>query len=137
MKLQLMVPLAAAMFVSAATAQEVEDDQLPSVPVVEAAPVEADVQPARQPSIQRPAPPVQLYSSDTPSSNVRRVATKMSAAELRQARALYRSQQRIQRLEMYQWLGYEPLRPNWASIPSMTSRYQDRTIYVPVYIYNR
>ena len=62
---------------------------------------------------------------------------KMSAAELRQARALYRSQQRIQRLEMYQWMGYEPLRPNWPTVPSMTSRYQNRIIYVPVYYYGR
>ena len=64
-----------------------------------------------------------------------RTATRMSAAELRQARALYQSEQRIRRLEAYKWMGYEPLRPNWASIPAMTSPYPWRqTIYVPVYI---
>ncbi|MGB7345325.1 MAG: hypothetical protein WBD20_14010 [Pirellulaceae bacterium] len=57
------------------------------------------------------------------------------AAELRQSRALYRSQQRIARLEHNLWTGHEPLRPNWNSVPMMSSRYDyRRTIYVPVYI---
>ncbi|WP_145417045.1 hypothetical protein [Planctomycetes bacterium K23_9] len=56
------------------------------------------------------------------------------AVELRQARALYRSQQRIERLERNAWIGYEPLRPTWNSVPMMSSRYNyRRTIYVPVY----
>lgn len=57
------------------------------------------------------------------------------AAEIRQARALYRSQQRIARLEHNLWMGYEPLRPNWNAVPMMSSRYNyRRTIYVPVYV---
>ena len=63
--------------------------------------------------------------------------TGMSAAELRQARALYRSRQRIARLENNLWMGYEPLRPQWNSVPMMSSRYSSRrTIYVPVYVRN-
>jgi hypothetical protein len=59
-------------------------------------------------------------------------------AQLRQARALYRSQQRIARLEHNLWMGYEPLRPNWNSVPMMSSRYNDRrTIYVPVHLLAR
>ena len=61
--------------------------------------------------------------------------SKPTAKELRQARALYRSQQRIKRLEYYQWMRFEPLRPNWNTTPAMTSPYPWRqTIYVPVYI---
>ena len=101
---------------------------------------------ASKPDIKPPMPVVpgdRVKLSNSPSkssqleSGANRQPSKMTAAQLRQARALYRSQQRIQRLEMYQWLGYEPLRPNWVSIPSMTSRYQNRTIIVPVYIHGR
>jgi len=60
------------------------------------------------------------------------------AAELRQARALYRSQQRIARLENNLWTGHEPLRPTWNSIPMMSSAFNyRRTIYVPVYVRTR
>lgn len=68
-------------------------------------------------------------------SNVR--ASQMSAAEIRQARALYRSQQRVARLEYNLWMGYEPLRPNWNSVPMMSSRYTHRRLYVPVYVRTR
>ncbi len=67
-------------------------------------------------------------------SDVRK--SKMSVAELRQARALYRSNQRVARLEYNLWMRYEPLRPNWNSIPMMSSRYTNRQLYVPVYIRN-
>ena len=46
-----------------------------------------------------------------------------SAAELRQQRALFRSQQRLERIERNAWLGHEPLRPSFNAIPMMTSRY--------------
>ena len=63
------------------------------------------------------------------------IPTKPSAKELRQARALHRSQQREARLQHNLWNGYEPLRPNWNAIPMMASPYSyKRTIYVPVYI---
>jgi hypothetical protein len=59
-------------------------------------------------------------------------------AALRQARALYRSQQRIARLEHNLWMGYEPLRPNWNAVPMTSSRYNyRRTIYVPVHVLAR
>lgn len=60
--------------------------------------------------------------------------SQMSVAELRQARALCRSNQRVARLEYNLWMGHEPLRPNWNSIPMMSSRYTPRRIYVPVYV---
>lgn len=76
------------------------------------------------------------YDQSEPTPEMQAAAARKSKADqLRQARALYRSQQRIQRLEMYKWLGHEPLRPSWVTIPSMTSRYGTRTIYVPVYIH--
>lgn len=61
-----------------------------------------------------------------------------SAAELRQARALYRTQQRIERLERNAWLGYEPLRPGFTAVPMMSSRYYPRrVIQFPTFIYAR
>ena len=75
-------------------------------------------------------------STVSKSSDVSR--SKMTAAEIRQARALYRSQQRTARLERNLWMGYEPLRPNWNSIPMMSSRYPPRrVIYVPYYVHSR
>ncbi len=138
MKLQVMVLLAVITGVSATTAQEVDDAALDlDAPIGQ--PELNDVGPIAGPGDLKPAQPVTLYRSAEQSSQAAnmRGPTAMTAAQLRQARALYRSQQRIQRLEMYKWLGYEPLRPHWVTIPSMTSRYQNRTIYVPVYIYNR
>lgn len=65
-------------------------------------------------------------------------AGQPTAAEMRQARAQFRSQQRIERLERNLWAGYEPLRPNWNSIPMMSSRYPYRnTFVVPIYVLPR
>ena len=63
--------------------------------------------------------------------------SRLSVAELRQARALYRSNQRVARLEYNLWMGYEPLRPNWNAVPMMSSRYSNRKLYVPVYVWAR
>jgi hypothetical protein len=63
--------------------------------------------------------------------------SRMSPAEIRQARALYRSQQRVARLEHNLWMGVEPLRPNWNSVPMMSSRYTNQRVYIPVYVYGR
>ncbi len=60
---------------------------------------------------------------------------KMSAKERRQERAIYRRQQRTLRREYQRWMGYEPLRPSFNAIPSMSSRYGRPTIYVPVYVH--
>lgn len=74
--------------------------------------------------------------ADHPSQN--HVArTGMTPQELRTARAIYRTNQRVARLEHNLWIGHEPLRPRWNSIPMMTSRYSNPKFYVPVYIYNR
>lgn len=62
---------------------------------------------------------------------------KPSTAELRQARAMYRSQQREARIQRNLWMGYEPLRPNWNATPMTSSPYTARTIYIPVYINRR
>ncbi|MCO8120203.1 hypothetical protein NHH03_00515 [Stieleria sp. TO1_6] len=76
--------------------------------------------------------------NDSLSSSSDYAASKPTVAELRMARAQYRSQQRTERLERNLWAGYEPLRPNWNPIPMMSSRYPYRaTRYVPVYVYPR
>ena len=74
--------------------------------------------------------------SPTSAADVR--PSQMTASEIRQARALYRSQQRVARLERNLWMGYEPLRPSWSATPMTSSRYAPRrTYYVPVYYYGR
>jgi hypothetical protein len=79
-----------------------------------------------------------LFGPSTTSSSTSSVrGSRMSVSELRQARALYRANQRVARLENNLWLGHEPLRPKWNAVPMMTSRYAPRTIYVPVYIWPR
>lgn len=79
---------------------------------------------------------METEASPTSASDVR--ASQMTASEIRQARALYRSRQRVARLESNLWMGYEPLRPSWNAIPMTSSRYAPRrTYYVPVYYYNR
>ncbi|NND99644.1 MAG: hypothetical protein HKN47_20190 [Pirellulaceae bacterium] len=99
----------------------------------------AEVASKQQSEINEAMDRVQLFDSlehpSESSSSARTVAPKPSASELRQARALYRSQQRIARLEHNLWMGYEPLRPNWSAVPMMSSRYSGRrTIYVPVFV---
>ncbi|GAA4458533.1 hypothetical protein [Novipirellula rosea] len=82
---------------------------------------------------------VSLFDSmDLPSQTTHPSSQNLSPktpAELRQARALYRSQQRIARQEYNLWMGREPLRPSWNAIPMTSSRYAPRhTYYIPVYI---
>lgn len=78
-----------------------------------------------------------LESSFTGTKPSDLATSKMSIEEMRQARAVYRANQRIQRLERNLWMGYEPLRPQWNSVPMMNSRYTPRRSYVPVYLYSR
>lgn len=88
---------------------------------------------------------VQLFDSLEPNSGASNsgattpesLRKARSVAELRQARAIYRANQRVARLERNLWMGYEPLRPNWSSTPMTSSRYAPRRIYVPVYIRSR
>ena len=63
--------------------------------------------------------------------------TMMTPQEMRTARAIYRANQRVARLEHNLWIGHEPLRPNWNAVPMMSSRYGNPKFYVPVYVYNR
>lgn len=82
------------------------------------------------------AKPQQVLNEDVASSSD--MGSRPTAAEIRQARAQYRSQQRVARMERNLWAGYEPLRPNWNTIPMMSSRYASRhTIVVPIYVYSR
>lgn len=62
---------------------------------------------------------------------------RMTPQQLRTARAIFRANQRVARMEHNLWMGHEPLRPRWNSIPMMSSRYNNPKFYVPVYIYNR
>lgn len=74
--------------------------------------------------------------SFSPSRSLRQERTR-TAAEIRQARALYRSQQRIARQEYNLWLGHEPLRPSWSATPMTSSRYAPRRVYyVPAYVHH-
>lgn len=92
-----------------------------------------------EPAVEKPAlisDAVGLIDSVPSSSDLS--VSKPTVMELRQARAQYRQQQRLERMERNLWSGYEPLRPNWNSIPMMSSRYPDRhTVVVPVYFYAR
>jgi hypothetical protein len=77
-----------------------------------------------------------LYNEPSPSAVVEpRVTKSESVMRLRQQRAIYRYNQRVARMEADAWMGHEPLRPSWSSLPMMSSRYPDRrTIIVPVYV---
>jgi hypothetical protein len=91
-----------------------------------------------------PAPPepdrVSLFDSADDadySSHSSMQRTRLSPRELRTARAIHQANQRMARMEYNLWMGHEPLRPRWNSIPMMSSRYSQPTFYVPVYIYSR
>lgn len=60
--------------------------------------------------------------------------SRMTVAELRQSRALFRANQRVARLEYNLWMQRTPLRPNWNALPMMSSRYTARRVYVPIYV---
>jgi hypothetical protein len=80
---------------------------------------------------------VSMFDTDTPAAAVspsQRRPSRMSVAELRQQRGLYKANQRMARIEYNLWMGYEPLRPQFNSVPMMSSRYSPRRIYVPAYI---
>lgn len=80
--------------------------------------------------------PIRLVESIPSSSDYS--DRRPTVAELRQARAQYRTQQRIERMERNLWAGYEPLRPSWNALPMMSSRYPYQTrVVVPYYIYPR
>lgn len=86
---------------------------------------------------QEPVPPAPMFGEvEKPLGS--RSTTAPTAQELRQARALYQAQQRVERIEQRTWAGHEPLRPVWNAVPMTSSRYPYRnTIYVPVFFYGR
>ena len=61
--------------------------------------------------------------------------SRMSVSELRQQRGLYKANQRMARMEYNLWMGYQPLRPQFNSVPMMSSRYRYRRVIVPFYVY--
>jgi len=76
--------------------------------------------------------PASVNGAGTAASSARPMS---QSARLRLSRAIYRDRQRIARLEANAWMGYEPLRPSWPSIPMTSSRYTNyRTVVIPVYV---
>lgn len=63
-----------------------------------------------------------------PSESIGRVT--LTAAEIRQARALEQARQRVARLEAHAWAGRDPARPNIAANPYTQLRYR---VYTPNY----
>ncbi len=124
---------ATAVFCLTNTAGAQQLDSIETAPV-EPATVGLTVQPPERLETVQPVSAPRLQASSS-TSDVR--SSRMSTAELRQARALYRAQQRVARLEYNLWMGYEPLRPNWNAVPMMSSRYTHRRLYVPVYVHTR
>ncbi|MDG2221495.1 MAG: hypothetical protein P8L85_08955 [Rubripirellula sp.] len=87
-----------------------------------------------------PAETVSIFQNADPaiaSSPSQNRPSRMSVAELRQQRGMFRANQRMARIEYNLWMGREPLRPKFNSVPMMSSRYAPRRIYVPVYVQSR
>lgn len=61
--------------------------------------------------------------------------SRMSVSELRQQRGLYKANQRMARMEHNLWMGYQPLRPQFNSVPMMSSKYRYRRVIVPFFVY--
>ncbi len=70
-----------------------------------------------------------------PSSLTELRKKQLSVAELRQARALLKSDQRRARMERNAWIGYEPLRPNWNAVPMTRSYYGQQANSIRIYRY--
>lgn len=79
---------------------------------------------------------LRLLNEQTPSANEEPAWRPLStSARLRQQRALHRDQQRVARIEANAWIGHEPLRPAWSSVPMMASRYPERqTVVIPIFV---
>jgi hypothetical protein len=78
-----------------------------------------------------------IFDKVEPASLSEKRNSRMSVAELRQARALFKADQRRARLEHNAWIGYQQLRPSWSTVPMMRSHYERPTLYLPVYYYRR
>lgn len=76
--------------------------------------------------------------NESPSLEKRSDRQRPSAAELRQARAMYSMKNRMARIERDAWRGREPLRPNFHGIPNAASIfYQQPRYVVPIYYFGR
>ena len=102
---------------------EIVTPEVIAAPVVEEVPIKAV-----------PSAPTPVFFDAPAASYSDREISKQKVAELRQARALYRANQRMARMEYNLWIGHQPLRPRWAPMPMMNSRYSPPTIIVPVFV---
>jgi hypothetical protein len=90
----------------------------------------------KPPANEKPSKEQSIFGTKRePSSLTKLRRSRMSVAELRQARALLKSDQRRARMERNAWAGHEPLRPGFNTTPMTRSRYEQRTIYMPVFWY--
>ncbi|WP_146576783.1 malate synthase [Neorhodopirellula pilleata] len=82
--------------------------------------------------------PSDLKLVDEHNGSKSRDPLRMTAMELRQARALEETRSRIARLEAARWAGSPTLRPSWNPNPTTASRFSNRNIMqVPIYIRTR
>jgi hypothetical protein len=103
---------------------EIEIPEIIIAPLVEDVPTADRVQTAQTPI---------FFDAPAASQSDIRIS-KDKVAELRQARALYRANQRMARMEYNLWMGHQPLRPRWSPMPMMNSRYAPPTIIVPIFV---
>ena len=80
------------------------------------------------------AAPTPVFFDAPASSYSDRKISEQKVAELRQARALYRANQRMARMEYNLWIGHQPLRPRRSPMQMMNSRYSPPTIIVPIFV---
>ena len=111
---------------------EIPEIEIPEIiiPEIIIAPLVEDV-PTADP-VQAAQTPIFFDAPAASQSDIR--ISKDKVAELRQARALYRANQRMARMEYNLWIGHQPLRPRWSPMPMMNSRYAPPTIIVPVFV---
>jgi hypothetical protein len=111
---------------------EIPDIEIPEIiiPEIIIAPLVEDVPTADR--VQTAQTPIFFDAPAASQSDIR--ISKDKVAELRQARALYRANQRMARMEYNLWMGHQPLRPRWSPMPMMNSRYAPPTIIVPVFV---
>ena len=100
------------------------------IPEIIIAPLVEDVPTADR--VQAVQTPIFFDAPAASQSDIR--ISKDKVAELRQARALYRANQRMARMEYNLWMGHQPLRPRWSPMPMMNSRYAPPTIIVPIFV---
>jgi len=105
---------------------------------VASAPAQGPVTEPTQSSPQEEAEPGLRLVEQSGSGSAATVRQQRTAAQLRQARAWERYQQRVARIEAAKDAGYHLSRPPAVAVPSMTGRYPyTRSWIVPIYGYPR